>query len=238
MAWPACDRHIAIIPARGGSKRLPRKNVIDFLGKPILAWTHEAARETGLFDRILVSTEDPEIADTARSFGAEVDPRPAELGGDAVIIADVCVELLRRLSGQGDDYATLTVLYATAPLRTAADISATFDLLEPGKCHHALAVTEYDHPVHQALTPGDSGDLVAQFPDWVSRRKDTVPAFYCGNGSTYCVATAEFLQTRSFYGPGMRGHVMPRERSVDIDTRADYELALFHARLAGMGGDS
>jgi N-acylneuraminate cytidylyltransferase len=233
MAWPAGNRHIAIIPARGGSKRLPRKNVIDFLGKPILGWSLDAAHATGLFDRVLVSTEDAEIAEIARSLGGEVDARPSELGGDAITVADVCVELLQRLAQQGETYATMTVLYATAPLRSAADIRATFELLEPGACDHALAVTEYDHPVHQALTRGKKGDLMAQFPDWVSRRKDTVPAFYCGNGSTYCVGVDDFLKTRSFYGPGMRGHIMPRERSIDIDTRADYELALFYANRGG-----
>jgi CMP-N-acetylneuraminic acid synthetase len=221
--------HLAVIPARGGSKRLPRKNVIDFLGRPIIAYTIDAAVGAGVFDRVLVSTEDEEIARIVRDLGGEVDRRPAELGGDEVGVAAVCRELVGRLAAAGDTYETLSVLYATAPLRTAEDVRSTWSLLQPGICDYAMAVTEFSQPVHQALTEADDGRLESVFPELVTRRRSDVRRYLAGNGSTYCVSLDSFLETGSFYGPGLRGHVMPAARSIDIDTREDYELALFRA---------
>ncbi|HVV79534.1 MAG TPA: acylneuraminate cytidylyltransferase family protein [Pseudolabrys sp.] len=229
----AARRHLAIIPARGGSKRLPRKNVIDFFGKPILAYTIAAAHEARLFDRILVSTEDKEIADIARRHGAEVDKRPAALGRDEATVTDVCLELLDRLERQGDRYGTLTVLYATAPLRAAEDIHATHALLEPGRCDFAMAVTEFQQPVHQALRRDAGGNLTPVFPDLVSRRAEAAGSCFAGNGSTYSVDVSAFRRERSFYGQPLRGHAMPPERSVDIDTASNLDLARHYgARLA------
>jgi len=225
-------RHLCVIPARGGSKRLPRKNVVDFRGRPILAYTLDAARSAGVFTRILVSTDDAEIGAVAERLGGAVDRRPDALGSDAATVVQVCTELLERLAHAGETYDTLTVLYATAPLRTAEDVRSTFALLEEGVCAYAMAVTPFLQPVHQALRLGDRGTLTPQFPQWVTQRKDAVGDFYCGNGSTYCVAVADFLRTGAFYGPGLRGHVMPPERSVDIDTAADLQVALAYAEAA------
>ena len=222
-------RHLPVIPARGGSKRLPRKNIIDFLGRPILAHTLDAATSAGIFDRVLVSTEDAEIAHVVQRLGGDVDRRPDVLGGDEVGIAAVCRELLERLAASGEDYATMSVLYATAPLRTAEDIRATWRLLEPGVCDYAMAVTEFAQPVHQALSSSQGGVMEPVFADLITRRRSDVARYYAGNGSTYAVDRDAFMKTSSFYGPGLRGHVMPMVRSIDIDTREDYELALFHA---------
>lgn len=230
----AARRHLAVIPARGGSKRLPRKNVIDFFGKPILAYTIAAAQEAGLFHRILVSTEDEEIENVARRYGAEVDVRPAALGRDEITVTEVCLELLDRLERQGEPYDTLTVLYATAPLRSAEDIRATHALLEPGRCDFAMAVTEFHQPVHQALQRDEQGNLVPVFPEMVARRAEVVGRFFAGNGSTYSVDTSAFLRTRGFYGKPLRGHVMPHARSVDVDTEEDLTLARFYGEHFGL----
>jgi CMP-N-acetylneuraminic acid synthetase len=227
-------RHLAIVPARGGSKRLPRKNVIDFFGKPILAHTIAAAQTAGVFDRVLVSTEDTEIAGLARKHGAEVDMRPPRLGQDEATVTDVCLELLDRHAAQGENYDTLTVLYATAPLRSAEDIRATHALLEPGRCDFAMAVTEFRQPVHQALKRDTDENLKPVFPDIVSYRADSVSRFFAGNGSTYSVNLPAFRRVRGFYGQPLRGHVMPPERSVDIDTAADLELARYYGKRLGL----
>lgn len=228
MAIPG--RHLAVIPARGGSKRLRRKNVIDFLGRPIIAWTLDAAAEAEIFTRVLVSTEDAEIAEIAGQLGGQVDARPEALAGDEIGVAAVCTDLIDRLAAAGESFDTLSVLYATAPLRNAEDVRTTHALLASGTCDYAMAVTEFSQPVHQALRLGDGGTLEPLFPDLVTERKDVAGVFHAGNGSTYCVAMPAFMATRRFYGPGLRGHVMPPERSVDIDTAADYELALVYAR--------
>jgi len=135
-------KRIAIIPARGGSKRLPRKNVADFLGKPIIAYTIEAALACHLFDKVAVSTEDREIADVARRFGASVILRPDALATDQSQVKDVCLHVLEQEAHAGRDYDGFGCLYATAPLRNVADISGTAGLIEPGVCEFSMAVTE------------------------------------------------------------------------------------------------
>jgi pseudaminic acid cytidylyltransferase len=218
---------VAIIPARGGSKRLPRKNIIDFLGRPIIAYTIEAAWESGCFERVVVSTEDKEIAAIAERHGAIVDHRAPELATDAAALVDVCLDFLDRESGAGRDWDVLACLYATAPLRTAQDISATIALLKPGICDFTMAVTAYDMQPHIALKFEADGRLIPMWPDLIHRRSSDLPPLRAANGSTLAVTAAAFRRERSFYGPGLRGHDMPRERAIDIDTRADLDFAIW-----------
>jgi pseudaminic acid cytidylyltransferase len=227
-------RHLAVIPARGGSKRLPRKNIIEFFGKPIIAYTIAAAKAAAIFDRVLVSTEDEAIARVARKWDGDVDARPPSLAADHATVVDVCIELLDRLEREGEIYDTLTVLYATAPLRTTADILATLALLQPGECHFAMGAVEFDQPVHQAMREDPEGRVLPVFPELVSRRSDAVGRYLAGNGSTYCVLVDAFRRERTFYGRPLSLHVMPRERSVDIDTADDLALAAFYDDRLGL----
>lgn len=229
---------IAIIPARGGSKRLPRKNVADFLGKPIIAWTIEAAQAAGCFDRIIVSTEDVEIAAVARRFGAEVDDRPAALVGDTAGVVDVCLNLFDRLEAQGAAPDAFCCLYATAPLRTADDIRQVVGLLEPGVCDFAMAITDYDLPPYRALRQDADGTLAPMWPDLAFRKSQEVPPLVVNNGSTYAATVAAFRENRTFTGPGTRGHVMPRDRSTDIDDQAALDRARALGRAAGLESGS
>lgn len=228
-------KRIAVIPARGGSKRLPRKNILDFRGTPILAYTVKAALATALFDRVVVSTEDQEIAAVARAAGAQVDMRRADLASDQSTVAEVCVDLLNREAQAGRQYELLCCCYATAPLRTADDIRATVGLIEPGRCDYAVAVTTFSHYPHQALKRNEQGVLIPMWPELANVRSERIGTLLAGNGSTYAVTVEAFLRDREFYGPGMRGHLMPFHRSIDIDTRDDYELALAVANHAGFG---
>ena len=221
---------ICIIPARGGSKRLPRKNVIDFLGKPIIAYTIEAALQASVFERIVVSTEDVEIAEVALRFGAQVSKRPVSLATDASTVVEVCLDLLEREKMYGRIYDILCCLYATAPLRNAEDIVKTLKLIEPGVCNFAMAVTEFGHYPHQALKLTQSGFLKPMWPEYVSCRGEKVGQLLVGNGSTYAVTIEEFQRCKSFYGPKLRGHIMPISRSVDIDDQEDLEMALYFAQ--------
>jgi CMP-N-acetylneuraminic acid synthetase len=227
---------LAVIPARGGSKRLPRKNVLPFLGKPIIGYTVEAARASKLFDRVIVSTEDDEIASIAAGFGAEVRERAKELASDTARVVDVCLDLLDREQAQGRAYDVLAVLYATAPLRTAEDIAGTVNLLEPGRCDFALAVTNYDLPPHQALKVGDDNAVAPMWPALINERADVIGKLCVDNGSTYAVSVGAFRRERGFYGPGLRGYLMPRSRSIDIDTPEDFEMAQLMAERMQRGG--
>jgi CMP-N-acetylneuraminic acid synthetase len=225
------SKALAIIPARGGSKRLPRKNVINFGGRPIIAYTIKAALEAGIFERVLVSTEDAEIAETAGRFGAEISERPDSLAGDDVGVASVCLDLLDREAAAGRDYGVMCCLYATAPLRNAADIRAVAGLIG-SDCDFAMAVSEYENPPLQALRETPDGNLAPMWPEWVNVRSQDAPELLVDNGSTYAVSVEAFRREKSFYGPKLRGHVMPRERSVDIDTAADLDLAKYFASKA------
>lgn len=216
---------LAVIPARGGSKRLPRKNVLPFLGKPMLAYTIEAAQQAALFDDIVVSTEDDEIAGIAHEYGIKVDKRPSDLASDQATVAHVCRELLMRRSDHGTHDRQMCVLYATAPLRTAQDIRATMALLDEPGCDFAIAATTFSHYPHQALQFTEDGRVEPMWPALCNVRGSDIGTLVAGNGSTYAVDVAAFLRHGEFYGPGMRAHLMPFARSVDIDTADDLMLA-------------
>jgi CMP-N-acetylneuraminic acid synthetase len=194
--------------------------------------TIDAARATGLFDRIVVSTEDAEVAEVTRAAGAEVLLRPDALADDHARVLDVCLHALDIEQAAGRRHAILCCLYATAPLRNACDISATVGLVETGPASFALAVTEYGLPPHQALRVESGNMLEPMWSELINCRGDEVPALVVDNGSTYAVAVDEFRRQRSFYGSPLAGHRMPRNRSVDIDTADDFELALFYGRRA------
>ena len=221
---------VCIIPARGGSKRLPRKNVADFLGRPILAYSIDAALQSRVFSRVVVSTEDEEIAETARRAGAETHERRRDLAGDTASLVDVCTEFLNEEEEAGRAWEFFGCLLATAPMRNADDVRRAHALLAPGICDFAMAVTTYPLPPLQALRANESGFLRPMFPDLVGLRSQETPALFVDNGSTYLAFVSAFRNERTFYGRRMRGHVMPRERSVDIDEPFDLELARLLAR--------
>jgi len=223
-------RKIAVIPARGGSKRLPRKNIIDFHGKPVIAYTIEAAIDSRLFDRIMVSTEDPEIGEVSKKYGAELLRRPIELATDTATAADACLHALDCEAQRGKVYDILCCLYATAPLRRAEDIINTVGLVLSRKCDFAMAVTKYHYPPHQAMIMNESGFMEPMWSDLVSKRSQDVPEMFIDNGSTYVSWIPEFIKLKTFRGPKLKGYLMPRDRSVDIDIGEDLELAKYFAK--------
>ena len=220
-------RRIAIIPARGGSKRLPRKNIIDFMGKPIIAWTIQSAIKTNLFDDVIVSTEDKEISEIAASYGASIDMRDTQLATDSARVTDVCIDYLNKSQKSID---TLCCLYATAPLRNDEDIKNVVKLLESENCDSAIAVTNYDLPPHQALKWNGNNHASPKWPELVSKRADEIGSLVVDNGSTYAVKPEFLIREKSFYSENMAVHLMPRNRSQDIDEAEDLELALFYAQ--------
>ncbi len=224
---------VCLIPARGGSRRLPRKNVADFLGKPIIAYSIAAALSSQIFERVVVSTEDAEIATTAARCGAEIHNRPARLARDTARIAQVCLDFLDDEERHGRSYELFGCLLATAPMRTAQDIRDVFRLIDPGRCDFAMAITTYDMPPLQALRKDMDGSLVPMWPDLVNARSQEAPELWVDNGSTYFASVAAFREQQTFYGRGLRGYAMPRERSVDIDEPVDLELARFWAKRLG-----
>lgn len=229
-------RRLCLIPARGGSKRLPGKNILPFFGKPMLVWSIECARASKLFEKIHVSTEVEETGALAEAHGAVWDRRPEMLAGDAVSVTDVCLELLEREAAAGRRYEILTVLYAAVPLRKPADISETFELVDSGRSDFAMTVTDFPYDPCESLIVEDDGSARPWQPELLELRRQDRPSLKVDIGSVYAVNVSAFQSERSFYGTRLKVVAVPPERSVDIDTAADLAQAeYFYSQLQGSG---
>ena len=220
------DSRIAIIPARGGSKRMPRKNILPLCGKPLLVWSIEAAFESCLFEKVCVSTEDDEIASIASDSGALVLKRPASLATDQSTVAQTCLYHLRELHREGSIYDFLYCLYPTSPLRNATDLSAIAKVFRDNPdAQSVIAATDYSHYPFQALVCEKNCKVAPFWPELVRKRSSDLPDLVAGNGSTYAITVPAFLQSQDFYtSVGMYVHRMEKLRSIDVDTADDFAL--------------
>lgn len=223
-------RVLGMIPAKGGSQRLARKNVLPLAGKPLLQWAVEAALESKVLDRLIVSTEDGEIAALARGLGAETPfLRPPELARDPFGVVDVALHALRTLRERGEEYSTLVVLLPTCPLRTAEDISGAFRMYTEQDAAFLMSISACDHTPFTALR-FEAGKLNPYFPEYMGRKPGQLPPAYRCNGAIHVLDVEAFEREKSYYAQPLTGYLMPPERSVDIDTAE--ALALAEALLA------
>lgn len=228
-------RRIAIIPARGGSKRLPRKNILDMAGKPMMAYPIAAARASGLFDDVIVSSEDAEVQEIAKAHGATVMSRDINLATDKSGVDEVCVDLLTRLKADNKFPDIFCVLYPTAVFITPEDLIAA-----EKKMAHAnvvMGVTEF--PIHPYKALSEEGEFLKPvFPVENNQKSQTYPHWVSGNGTFYWAQSAAYLKAPGFYPDKLVGHEIPYIRGVDIDTPSDYETAqlLMKAYLLNQGG--
>lgn len=224
-------RSIAVIPARGGSKRIPRKNIRAFHGRPMLAWPIDAAKACGLFSRIVVSTEDEEIAGVARSLGAETPfRRPAALADDHAPTPAVVRHALEALGGDIDDACCI---YPTAPLLRAADLRRGFEMLTArADMSYALGVTSFAFPVQRAVRINASGGLAPLYPEHRdTRSQDLEPAYH--DAGQFCWGRASaWLAGEPVFSERTLPVILPRRIVQDIDTAEDWETAelLFEAK--------
>jgi CMP-N-acetylneuraminic acid synthetase len=212
----------ALIPARGGSKGIPRKNVRPIAGKPLIAWTIEAARAARGLDAVIVSTEDPEIADVARAAGAEVPfLRPVELAADETPGIDPVLHALHMLP----QHDAVLLLQPTSPLRGTRDIEGVLRLVAEARPPSVVSVCEpEDHPAWMfRMEAGQRLERLSDAPE-IARRQD-LPAVYALNGAIYYARADWLAARRSFVGPGTLGYPMSAEDSVDIDGPLDWKLA-------------
>jgi len=216
---------IAIITARGGSKGLPKKNVLPFCGKPLIAYTIEAAKNSSSIDRIIVSTDDDEIAAVSRAYGAEVPfMRPSELASDTAGSRAVLLHALGSLENQHAPIDRFCLLQPTSPLRTAADIDGAFQIFKEKSADSVLSVTPFEHPVQWAVEMQDNGIIRPRERGKNGRRQDMVE-YYRPNGAIYMLRTDFFKDSTGYFGPSSYGYIMPPERSIDIDTKLDFIVA-------------
>ena len=220
---------VAIIPARGGSKRLPRKNALPILGRPILSYPVRTALESGLFEQVIVSTEDHEIARIGGAEGARVMERPEDLASDSSTVVEVCLHVLDSLERENSLPTHFCCIYATALLIQPEDLRKSYGLLkEKPECDFVMGVSEYGLQPVQALIEKDNF-LAYMWPEYKGLKSQDYPRLLCSNGTLYWANTAVFKSTRSFYAKRLRGHLIPQGRAVDIDTQEDYEIAKIFA---------
>lgn len=216
------DRKVlALIPARGGSKGLPGKNILPVRGRPLLAWSVDAARSSRHVDRVVLSSEDKAIMAAARACGCEVPfRRPDALASDTAPTIDVVLHTLDALPG----YDVVVLLQPTSPLRTASDIDAACERFAASGAPACVSVSLAEQSPYWMYRLGENQVLVpiVATPSEVSRRQD-LPDVYMLNGAIYVADTASLRQTRTFLTRDTVAHVMPAGRSLDIDTAADFE---------------
>lgn len=226
--------NVALIPARGGSKRIPQKNIREFAGRPIIAYSIAAAQGSGLFDRIIVSTDDPHIMQTARAHGAEAPfTRPAELATDTASTDAVVLHALDWLEREDSAPTYVCCLYATAPFVRASDLIRGYRILQRLAAVTAFSVTSFGHPILRALKVSPNGFLDMFWPENRTVRSQDLPQAWHDAGQFYWIDVARYRIAPRLFSDRSAPVPLPRHRVQDIDTEEDWRRAeVLYAVLA------
>ena len=230
---------LAVIPARGGSKRIPRKNIRPFGGRPMIAWSIDAALRSGCFDHVVVSTDDAEIAEVARAEGAGVPfLRPAELSDDHTATIPVIAHAVQWHVDAGLAPAQVCCLYATAPFVEPADLQRGQALLDSSGAQYVFSVTSYASPIQRALRVGADGRVSMFDPAQFNTRSQDLEEAFHDAGQFYWGRAEAWLQGVRIFSPEAVAVMLPRHRVQDIDTTEDWTRAewLWRAMRSGSGG--
>lgn len=229
---------LAVIPARGGSKRIPRKNIKPFCGKPMITWSIEAARLSGCFDRIIVSTDDAEIADVARAQGAEVPfTRPPELSDDHTGTIPVIAHAIDWMNHNVGSVDFACCIYATAPFVQPEDLRRGFDLMQKSGADYAFSVTSYAFPIQRAIRITAEQRIEMFNPEYFNTRSQDLEEAFHDAGQFYWGCAAAWLVGKPLFSHDAAPVPLPRHRVQDIDTPEDWERAewLFKAMQSQAG---
>lgn len=223
---------LAVIPARGGSKRVPKKNIRSLRGRPLLAYTIEAAVTSKLFEQVVVSTDSPDIAEIAQRCGAWVPfIREASLADDMTPVSEVTADVLEKLDSSGRQYRDICQLMPNCPLRIASDIADSYrQFIETGS-QSQISVVRYGWQNPWWAMQQDSNHVLDPiFKDSMTARSQDLPELYCPTGAIWWMKADLLRQERNFHIPGRTGWEIPWQRGLDIDTQDDWDLAeaLFH----------
>lgn len=217
---------LAIIPARGGSKRIPRKNIRPFCGKPMIAWSIEAALQSGCFDQVIVTTDDAEIAEIARVHGASVPfMRPTELSDDHTGTIPVIGHAIEWFQRQGDEPGQVCCIYATAPFVRAEDIQQGLRVLEQTGSDYAFSVTSYASPIQRAIRITPQGRVEMFHPEHFNTRSQDLEEAFHDAGQFYWGNARVWLAGKPIFSPDAAPVILSRHRVQDIDTPEDWERA-------------
>lgn len=228
--------NLAVIPARGGSKRIPRKNIKMFCGQPMIAWSIQAALSSGCFDKIIVSTDDAEVAEVAQRFGAQVPfIRPQALADDHTGTLPVIRHSIDTCEAMGFHATQVCCIYATAPFITADDILRGLELSKSGNVTYAFTATTYAFPIQRALKLHSDGGVEMFNPEHFQTRSQDLEEALHDAGQFYWGNAASWKQGLPFFTPQSKPVLLPRHRVQDIDTLEDWERAewMFKAMQAG-----
>lgn len=218
---------LCIIPARGGSKRIPRKNIKDFLGKPIIAYSVETALQSGLFDEVMVSTDDEEIADVAKRFGAKVPfMRSKKNADDFATTLDVIREVLQSYEEKSRRFDCACCIYPAAPFITTSVLQTAFDKLIKEKLFSVFPVVKYSYPIWRSLGINE-GKVFMWWPENASKRSQDLPEAYHDAGQFYWMKTAGLKEKNSLFSDNTGCIVLDALHVQDIDTEEDWKLAEF-----------
>ena len=217
---------IAIIPARGGSKRIPRKNIKSFYGKPIIAWSIEAAKTSGLFEHIIISTDDEEIAEVARNYGATAPfMRPEALSNDFAGTTEVIAHATQWALDQGFDVDAVCCIYATAPFIQTTDIKQGLDILESGAWDYVFTVTDFAAPIFRSFKQTAEGGIEMFFPEHFTTRSQDLPNALHDAGQFYWGRPDAWIEGKRVFDQYSKSILIPRWRVQDIDTQEDWVRA-------------
>lgn len=214
---------LAIIPARGGSKRLPRKNILDLNGKPLIAWSIEAGITSKYIDKVIVTSDDDEILDIAKQYGSDTLKRPAKLASDTATSFDALKHTIDTL----ERYDNVLLLQPTSPLRTFLHIDQAIELLESKKADAVISVCEMEHSPIWSNTLPDDGSMNGFLKDEAKNiRSQDLETYYRINGAIYICKTERLLEEKSFFiKDNILAYLMDRKNSIDIDEEIDFKIA-------------
>ena len=227
---------IAVIPARGGSKRIPRKNIREFAGKPMIAHSIECAIQSGLFDRVIVSTDDPDISQVAQEFGAEVPfLRPKEISDDHTGTHQVVGHALKWLQDNGYNPSEVCCIYATAPFIRHEDLMKGLQLLLAGKWTSVFSATSYSYPIFRSFKKLSDGGLEMVFPEHYKSRSQDLPEVFHDAGQFYWGSAETWLEESTGFDATKTVVIIPRWLVQDIDTLEDWKYAELLWKILKMG---
>ena len=218
--------NVAVIPARGGSKRIPRKNIREFCGKPMIAWPIEVAKQSNLFDRIIVSTDDEEIAKVAQTYGAEVPfLRPTNLSDDYVGTTEVIAHAISWMNKQQWEIEAVCCIYATSVFLNKVDLLKGFEALNTGDWQYAFSVTVFESPIFRSFKEASNGGVEMFFPEHFEKRSQDLPIALHDAAQFYWGKPNAWLENLNLFDNHSFPVKLPRWRIQDIDTEDDWKRA-------------